>query len=330
MGCIKLDAYAGLTLHVPRVDDVLAYIETMPFDVIHLSTPGPMGLLGLLAARHRGLPVCGTYHTDFPGYARVLSGDPDMEEVGWKFMRWFYGQLDRVAAPTESIRRTLIDHGMNPARLDVVGRGVKTDDFTPALRDPAWREQWGGDHPLKLLYVGRVSKEKNLETLTAAFRRLVPTRPDLCLVVVGDGPYREEMEASLAGLPAYFTGTLNGEDLARAYASCDLFVFPSKTDTFGRVVLEAQASGLPVIVSDEGGPRDAMVDQQTGVVVSGLNDERLAHAIDRLTDEPARHLRYRHAARRHASTLTPEASFQAFWKMHESLRASSSSHPQPR
>ena len=210
MGTIQLDAYAGLQLHVPRVDEVLRYIDRMAFDVIHVSTPGPMGLLGLLAARHRGLPVCGTYHTDFPRYAGVLSGNPAMEEVGWKFMRWFYGQLDRVAAPTESIRRELVEHGFDPAKLTVVGRGVNTSEFTPALRSEKLRSAWGERYPLVLMYVGRISREKNLEVLVQAMQRLCPSRPDICLVVVGEGPYREEMEQSLVSCPVFFTGTLKG------------------------------------------------------------------------------------------------------------------------
>lgn len=319
MGSIRLDAYAGLKVNVPKVEDVLRYIDRMAFDVIHVSTPGPMGLLGVMAARHRGLPVCGTYHTDFPAYARTLSGDGEMEEIGWKVMRWFYGQLDRVAAPTETVRRNLIAHGFAAENLAVVGRGVKTSAFHPRFRSREWRAQWGGDRRLKLLYVGRISKEKNLETLVGAFRQLNRTRPDLSLVVVGDGPYRAEMEGALAGLPVSFTGVLHGQDLATAFASCDVFVFPSRTDTYGRVVLEAQASGLPVVVSDEGGPKDAMVNRVTGDVIAGVDEIRLAETINRLTDDPARLVQMRQAARKFAEARTPEASFEAFWTLHREM-----------
>lgn len=319
MGSIRLDAYSGLTLHVPRMNDVMRYIDRMQFDVIHVSTPGPMGLLGLLAARQRGLPVCGTYHTDFPRYAGELTGDPALEQIGWRFMQWFYGQMNRVAAPTESIRRELIEHGFDSSALRVVGRGVDTTRFHPDRRDGSWRDTCAGGRSLRLLYVGRLSREKNLETLARAFKRLVPTRPDLGLVLVGEGPFRSELEAMLAGAPAHFAGALRGDDLARAYASCDLFVFPSKTDTFGRVVLEAQASGLPVVVASEGGPKDAMLDGRTGVVVHNLDDERLADAIDQLTDNPARMARFSRTAREYAITRTPGASFDEFWNLHESL-----------
>lgn len=326
MGSIRLDAYSGLTLHVPRMDDVMRYIDRMQFDVIHVSTPGPMGLLGLLAARQRGLPVCGTYHTDFPRYAGELTGDPALEQVGWQFMQWFYGQMNRVAAPTESIRRELIEHGFDSSALRVVGRGVDTSRFRPDRRDASWRETVGGGRSLQLLYVGRLSREKNLETLARAFKRLVPTRPDLGLVLVGEGPFRHELEAMLDGTPAHFAGALRSDDLARAYASCDLFVFPSKTDTFGRVVLEAQASGLPVIASSEGGPKDAMLDGRTGAVIHDLDEERLAAAIDQLTDDPARMARFSRAAREYAMTRTPATSFDEFWNLHQSLQPHQARH----
>jgi len=316
MGVLSLGMYEGLALPIPRIDDVMAYVQRMPFDAIHVSTPGPMGLLGLLAARQRGIPVCGTYHTDFPRYAGELTGDPGAVELGWRFMRWFYGQLDRVAAPTESVKRELIEHSLDARRLRVVGRGVDTTRFHPGFRDTAWRAAHGPGRSLKLLYVGRLSREKNLHVLAEAFRRLVPTRPDVALVLVGDGPCRAELERMLHGAPATFTGVLSGEALARAYASSDLFVFPSKTDTFGRVVLEAQASGLPVIVSDAGGPKDAMQDGRTGVVVRDLDADSLARAMDEVTNDPARMALYRRQAIAFASRQSLAASFSAFWNLH--------------
>ena len=317
MGVLSLGMYEGLSLPIPRIDDVMAYVQRMPFDAIHVSTPGPMGLLGLLAARQRGIPVCGTYHTDFPRYAGELTGDPAAVALGWRFMRWFYGQLDRVAAPTESVKRELAANGLDAARLRVVGRGVDTARFHPGYRDAAWRAQHGQGRSLVLLYVGRLSREKNLQVLAVAFQRLMPTRPDVALVLVGDGPFRGELERMLHGTPATFTGVLAGEALARAYASSDLFVFPSKTDTFGRVVLEAQASGLPVIVSDEGGPKDAMQEGRTGVVVRGLDAASLARAMDELTNEPGRMARYRRQAVAYATQQSLNGSFDAFWKLHQ-------------
>jgi glycosyltransferase involved in cell wall biosynthesis len=138
------------------------------------------------------------------------------------------------------------------------------------------------------LYVGRVSREKGLELLVEAFKDLVSSGAPVALAVIGDGPYREEMEADLAGHPAMFTGYLDGELLQHGYASADIFVFPSATDTFGNVVLEAQASGLPVIVSDEGGPRELMIDGETGLMFHAGSAAELGAAISELVSNPMR------------------------------------------
>ena len=127
--------------------------------------------------------------------------------------------------------------------------------------------------------MGRVSKEKNLEFLSDAFQEITDSGFESNLIIVGDGPYKNEMEQELKGYPAVFTGFLSGEELCTAYASADVFVFPSATDTFGNVVLEAQASGLPVIVSDEGGPKELMKDGITGIVAMSNNKNALINAM---------------------------------------------------
>ncbi|MGA0370149.1 MAG: glycosyltransferase, partial [Kiritimatiellia bacterium] len=170
MGTLLLKNYAGMNLHVPQVQEVMAYMESAGFDMVHISTPGPMGMIGMLAARSLGLPVSGTYHTDFPRYAVKLSGDPEVEPGCWNFMRWFYGQMDRVAAPSQGTLEDLAAHGFSPDKLQVVGRGVKSDRFHPARRDEKLRNRWGADRPHKLLYVGRISEEKNLDCLIYSFQ----------------------------------------------------------------------------------------------------------------------------------------------------------------
>jgi glycosyltransferase involved in cell wall biosynthesis len=157
------------------------------------------------------------------------------------------------------------------------------------MRNPAfWSGRGIGLGRIVLLYVGRVSREKGLEMLVNAFKELVDSGAAIALALIGDGPYREEMEAALTGYPALFTGYLAGEQLQHGYASADLFVFPSATDTFGNVVLEAQASGLPVIVSDEGGPRELMIDGETGMVFRAGSTGDLAAAIRSMISDPQR------------------------------------------
>ena len=319
MGTLMLKNYAGMNLHVPQVLEVMAYMETAGFDMVHISTPGPMGMIGLMAARTLGLPVSGTYHTDFPRYAVRLSGDSEVEAGAWNFMRWFYGSMDRVAAPSAATREDLIAHGFDASKLHVVGRGVKCDRFHPDLRDEKLRQSWDAHKPHKLLYVGRVSEEKNLDCLVYAFQQLCERRDDTCLVVVGDGPYLDTVKAKLQGFPAVFTGRQTGRELSRIYASCDVFAFPSETDTFGVVLIEAQASGVPVVVSDRGGTRHAMRDGVTGRVLRPMSPERLRRALDAMLEDPATFGSMKRAARRYAEGHTPEKSFEAFWRFHRSL-----------
>lgn len=315
MGTLELKNYAGMNLHVPSVLEVMDYVETAGFDMIHISTPGPMGMLGLLAARSLGLPVSGTYHTDFPRYAVKLSGDPNVEQGSWNFMRWFYGQMDRVACPSRATQEDLAEHGFDREMLHVVGRGVKSHLFHPEKRDEALRAEWS-DHPHKLLYVGRVSEEKNLDCLVYSYQLLCQQRKDTTLVVVGDGPYLETMRSKLRGFPVVFTGRQTGENLQRIYASCDLFVFPSETDTFGVVLMEAQASGLPVMVSSKGGTRFAMQDGVTGNVLSPMNPENLQQHIHTLLDDPDTLSRMKREARAYAAAHTQERAFETFWDFH--------------
>lgn len=320
-GRVTLGVYQGLQLCMPSVLEVFRAFQAAPPEVVHLSTPGPMGLLGLIAARRAGVPVVGTYHTDFPSYAANLTGDPQMEMTSWRFMRWFYGQMDRVAAPSTDIRAKLIRQGIPPERVSVVGRGVNTGAFSPSHRDPALRESWGPGIRHWLLYVGRVSREKNLPCLAEAYRQIAAHRRDIGLVVVGEGPYLEDLRRDLAGLPVVFAGLQRGEALARHYASADLFVFPSLTDTFGVVLLEAQASGLPVLVSAEGGPKDCVVDGVTGHIVEPMNPTLLSRRIESALADDLERLRMGDEARRWAVQQTPARSFEAFWDLHtEHLR----------
>ncbi len=323
---LRIPAYPSLVVHTPRLRDVTRYMQESEFNVVHLSTPGPMGLAGLFAARALNLPVVGTFHTHFPSYAGRLTGSEAAEKFTWACMRWFYTQLDRVAAPTESIRQELIDQGCRPGNVCVVGRGVDHALFHPGRRNEALRASWGGRGPF-LLYVGRLSEEKNLQVLAESFRRLQATQADATLVLVGDGPARGALEQSLARLPVVFAGVRKGEDLARHYASADLFVFPSETDTLGNVVLEAQASGLPVIVSSKGGPKDCVQDGAGGLVLPAMSPGGLHRALEHLLRQPARRVAMAAAAHGHAARFTHAASFAAFRAMHETVLTTRAGHP---
>ncbi|WP_223923559.1 glycosyltransferase [Geobacter sp. AOG2] len=279
VGDFVLPEYPELKLSFPPILDVMDYIEQGGFTRIHVSTPGTVGLLGLLIGRIMDIPVAGTYHTDIPQYVRSLTNDEFLEQAAWSYMIWFYNQMEEVMVPSNGTRQQLLSRGLAEEKMKPLPRWVDTEQFTPVRRKADFWTGRGIPEGIRLLYVGRVSREKALELLAETFRDLIDSGFEASLVIVGDGPYRREMEAYLKGYPVYFTGYLAGEELQDGYASADLFVFPSATDTFGNVVLEAQSSGLPVIVSDAGGPKELMVDGETGVVFSAGNGAGLADAI---------------------------------------------------
>ncbi len=284
VGDFVLPEYPELKLSFPPVLDVMDYIEREGYTRIHVSTPGTVGLLGLLVARMMDIPVAGTYHTDIPQYVRSLTNDEFLEQAAWSYMIWFYSQMEEVLVPSVGTREQLISKGLPSQILKPLPRWVDTELFNPEKRIPDFWLRRGLNNSLVLLYVGRISQEKSLDLLVESFQKLVDGGADISLAIIGDGPYRDEMEFLLQGYPVVFTGYLEGEELQRGFASAHVFVFPSATDTFGNVVLEAQASGLPVIVSDRGGPRELMLDGKTGSVFKAGNSKDLADSIKKFSD----------------------------------------------
>ncbi|MBI4025674.1 MAG: glycosyltransferase [Verrucomicrobia bacterium] len=313
VGEFKLKEYEGLELSFPPILDILEHCWRQRFSEIVISTPGPVGLAGLLAARLLGLKAVGIYHTDFPQYVRVLTRDERMGAVTWKYMEWFYGAMDLVYVPSETYRLTLLDHGFASEKLKIMPRGIDCQMFSPEKRDPRFWEMFGAGGQVRFLYVGRISREKDLDILADAFLRLLREQPDALLSLIGDGPYLGELKKRLPKASTVFTGFLSGEALARAYASADVFVFPSTTDTFGNVVLEAQASGLPAIVSDLGGPRELINDGETGYVTQAKNADSLLDAMRRLAADADLRRAMSRAARQRMSQRTWEKAFEDFW-----------------
>lgn len=215
-------------------------------DVVHIATEGPMGWTALQAAVQLKLPVCSDFRTNFHAYSKHYG-------VGWlhkpimAYLRKFHNLTQCTMTPDEGLRRSLTEYGFH--NVTVVSRGVDTALFDPAKRSEALRSQWGAaPDDLVVLHVGRLAAEKNLVTLLQAFEAMRQVEPRARLVLVGDGPARREVQARCP--TAIFAGMRHGDDLAAHYASGDLFVFPSLTETYGNVTPEAMASGLPVLAYD--------------------------------------------------------------------------------
>jgi glycosyltransferase involved in cell wall biosynthesis len=279
IGDFSLPEYPDLRMCFPPILDLIDYFEKEEFTRIHVSTPGSVGLIGLLLSRLMDVPITGTYHTDIPQYVRDLTNDVFLESVAWNFMIWFYNMMDEVTVPSISTQNQLIQRGLDEKKVKYLPRWVNTNVYKPENRNPHIWHDFDFHESLKFLYVGRASKEKNLELLAQAFINIIDSGYKAGLVVVGDGPYREDLEEKLRDYPVLFTGFQIGETLTTLYASSDVFVFPSTTDTFGNVVLEAQASGLPVIVSDQGGPQELMINGETGIIVKSNDSNSLTQAM---------------------------------------------------
>lgn len=316
-----LPEYQEQKLFMPPFLNMLSYVFEQGFTHIHAATPGFVGLAALGIARILQLPISGTYHTQIPQYAHYLTNDQTIEEITWRYTLWYYDQMKRIYVPSDETGQELIDKGIDPAKIMLYPRGVNTEQFSPSRRNGFYKDRYGLDDRLKLLYVGRVSKEKNLPVLVEAFKRIASDMPKLQLVVVGDGPYLEQMQREMRGIPAVFTGYLHNGDLAEAYASADLFVFPSTTDTFGNVILEAQASGLPVIVTDQGGPRENIINGQTGLIVPGGDAMAMARAMAELCGNHDRRKRMAMAARDYSQTRSFEAAFMRQWDLYSTEKA---------
>jgi glycosyltransferase involved in cell wall biosynthesis len=312
-----LPMYPDQKLFLPPFLRLLNELYEEGFTYLHSATPGPVGLAALGAARILQLPISGTYHTAVPQYASHLTGDQGLEELSWRYILWYYDQMDRVYAPSRHTADELVGRGLSPDKVRVYPRGVDTEVFHPRWRGPELDSRLGLSGEVKLLYVGRVSREKSLPVLVEAFKSLAGGGRPVHLVVVGEGPYLEEMRAELAGWPASFTGRLEGRELARAYASCEVFLFPSTTDTFGNVVMEAQASGLPVVVTDAGGPAENVEPGRTGLVVPGGDPAELAAAAEALAANPLRRREMGRQARAAMEKRSFGQAFQALWALYE-------------
>jgi glycosyltransferase involved in cell wall biosynthesis/predicted metal-dependent phosphoesterase TrpH len=314
---LSLPSYEAIDLRFPLPTDVLALVEREQPDVIQVATPGPVGVCGLAVARLVGVPVVGSYHTELGPYALHLTRDALVADAIGVYVDWFYRQCASVLAPTRQVADALRARGL--ANVAIWGRGVDCERFGPERRDDDLRLRLlGEDGGLLVLSVGRLSHEKRIGVLLDAYAYASRELPDLRLVVAGDGPARRELERT-APAGTVFTGELVGDDLAALYASADMFCFPSTTDTFGQVLLEAGASGLPVVAAATGGALELVHDGRTGLLVPPDEPRALAAALVELASDPALRRRCGAAGRAAAFERTWPAAIGALATVYENV-----------
>jgi glycosyltransferase involved in cell wall biosynthesis len=218
--------------------------------------------------------------------------------------------------PSQSTFDELVQKGLGPQRIHLLPHGVDIERFHPSKNNGSLKKRYPIDDGLKLLYVGRITKEKNLHILSRAHKMLYQQRKDIQLIIVGDGPYLAEMQDELKGTPCVFTGYLKGDNLATVYASCDIFIYPSTSDSFGQVVLEAQASGLPVIVTDRGAPQENIIAGKTGLAIKGDDADSIVDALQFLIANPTAARAMSRAARQFMEERFFDGAFHHSWKMY--------------
>jgi glycosyltransferase involved in cell wall biosynthesis len=284
----------------PRRREVLADLAAFRPDVVHVATEFALGLTGVRCAESLGVPVVASSHTDYERYATHY-GVPWLVGPGWTYLRWFYSRAQRVLCPTRLYAAHL--HARGVPHTGIWGRGVDTDLFHPVHRSEAWRRLRGfTPDDLVVLYVGRLGPEKGIGVLLDAWERLCPRADGTRLVFVGAGLM--EPEIARRGLPTQVLGMRHGPELSAAYASADVFVLPSATETFGNVLLEAMASGLPSVVAAAGGPTEFATHGENVLFVPPNDAAALADGLARLLADAGLRARLARGARATALRLS--------------------------
>lgn len=277
-------------------------LEEFKPNLVHIATPDILGFKALKWARGQKIPVVTSYHTHFTSYLKYYKLS-FIEPLGWKYLRWFYSHCEQIYVPTKSMAEELKSRkiGSEKDSLKIWARGVDTALFNPEKRDVSWREKHRfGKEDVVITFVSRIVWEKNLKLFADVVNRLQEQYAQVKSMVVGDGPARKEMEELMP--KTHFTGFLTGRELATAYACSDIFFFPSDTETFGNVTLEAMASGLPCLVADAPGSKSLVKHDYNGFIVpvekkeafyrrakelvenKELRKEMAAHSLERSLD----------------------------------------------
>ncbi len=251
-------------------------------NLFHIATPDLLGFRAMRYAQSNNIQIVASYHTHFTSYLKYYNLEM-LEILGWKYLVWFYSQCKHVYVPSPSMADELNNQGIENG-IRIWARGVNTDEFHPDKRDMEWRRSIGiKDEELVVSFVSRLVWEKDLQTYVDSVKKLEDAEVNIKPMIVGDGPARKELQQMLP--EAHFTGFITGNELHKAYASSDIFLFPSDTETFGNVTLEAMSSGLPCVVADATGSKSLVESGITGYLVPPRNTEEFAKSVRKIAED---------------------------------------------
>ena len=318
--------YPEHRIALPNPWSVRRAVQEWAPTIVHAASPFGMGLAGRSAARSLGIPFVTSYHTNWLAYTGYY-GLGALRGIAWPYLRWFHNGGARTYAPTHAIQDELTAHGVE--RTEIWGRGVDANLFHPRFRSAALRAQLGvAEDALLAIYVGRLSAEKGLGVaLTGMHAVQRGARTRVVCAIAGDGPYADQYRA-MAPPGTHFVGRLSGQELSTFYASADLFLFPSVTDTFGNVLLEAMASGVPAVGADVGPTRELLAGGR-GVTFPQGDEAAFAAQVIALADDPDRRRALAEAAFAHAARSTWERVFDDLMADYARVIAGSASAASP-
>lgn len=254
-------------------------LENFDPDLVHIATPDILGYKAMKWAKKNNKTVVASFHTHFASYLKYYKLG-FMEPLGWRYLKWFYENCKQVYVPTPSMAQELKDKNIK-TDFRIWARGVETDKFNPGFRSEEWRSENGIDkNDVVVLFVSRLVWEKNLKLYADVINELKKDHSNMKAVIAGDGPAMDDMKELLPD--AVFTGFLKGDDLSKVYASGDIFFFPSDTETFGNVTLEAMASGLPCVVADAPGSKSLVDHEKNGYITDISNFTKVKNAVEKL------------------------------------------------
>lgn len=279
---LPIPGYPGLRFGLPCKRKLLKLWRQSPPDILYVATEGPLGWSAISAAKQLGIPVLSGFHANFHRFSRYYG-------LGWlsnlliRYGRIFHNRAQATITPTLAMKHQIKAWGIK--NVSVVSRGVDCEHFSPAHRNDQLRQQWGlGPHDIAVLYVGRLAAEKNLPLAISAFKRMHALNTRSKFILVGDGPLKTSLQAAHPDF--IFAGVKTGKTLSEHFASADIFLFPSTTETFGNVVTEALASGLGVLAFQQAAAKEHIVDMENGLTVAGQNAEEFVRAAIKLACQP--------------------------------------------
>ena len=319
--------YANSELAIPRIGPVLRLLKRYPVDLIEFETPSPGAWLVCFCAKVAGIKGFSHYRTDVPTYTKTLVKAKWMYSYVLWLMQIFYGMTKPVVSPCKDYADILTSQLKIPAnQVKILPRGLPLEKFSPDMRGKGTWEQYseGSTRKVRFSFIGRISKEKNLEFLNRVWKKFAEQHDDVELMYVGYGWYLEEIKKFYEGdNSVHFAGEQGGETLAGLYADSDFFLFPSTTDTFGNVVVEAMSTGTPALVSDYGGPHDIVMDEAAGRIIP-IDEDAWLNALEEcrtlFLEQPETYAKMREVAHERSLKYTMESSTKAQFEYFRKLK----------